>query len=99
MPLSQLFLAVFFYIIFTLFAAVGLPFTSRIFSNRTLAFVASKPLGLVLFGYVIWLLGSFKILNYQSYWAILSLFILALAGGIYASQNFFRDASLPEVAG
>lgn len=87
----ELLAALFFYLIFTSFALIGLSITSRLISNKILSYVAAKPAGLILFGYAVWLLSSFKILDYQNHRLILGLFAIASLGGIYLARNFFIE--------
>ena len=68
--------------------------TSRLTNNKLLAFVISKPAGLVIFAYLIWLLGSFRLLNYQNHWAIGLLFLCAIIAGVFFCRNFFLDTEL-----
>lgn len=89
---SELFFAIIFYGVFTLFGAIGFPIVSRFISNRTLAYVAAKPAGLLLFGYVVWVLSYFRLLNYQNKGLIFGAFIVAVITGAYLS---WRNTQIP----
>ena len=90
--LLQFLLAIFFYFLFSLFVFIGLPFTARLFSNKILAYILAKPAGLLVFGYVVWLMSSFRLLDYQNWPLILSLFIasILICGGL--SYKFFSSS-------
>jgi uncharacterized membrane protein len=94
----QIFSALLFYIVFSLFAAIGLPLTRRLFSNRTLAYIAAKPAGLVVFGYLVWLLASLRILDYQNSAMVTGLFALVVLGGIFMARRFFKGIAGTERA-
>lgn len=82
--LQQLPLALLFYACFSLFALLGLVFTRKLFESFSLAYAIAKPLGFLIFGYIIWLLGSLKILDFQKIWLVTVLFIaIILAAAIY----------------
>src|SRR3989338_5515134 len=59
-------LAILFYAVFSVFAFIGLAFTSRWIANFKTAYISSKPLGLLIFGYFIWLLSSSKMIDFQN---------------------------------
>ena len=90
MPISQFVSSLLFYLIFSLFVLIGLPLTMRLFSNKILAFIAAKPAGLLIFGYVIWLLSSLKLLDYQNQGLILTLFLSVILACAVASYKFFK---------
>src|SRR5215469_1593546 len=90
----QLLQALVFYLVTVLCAGIGLPFTSRIFASKTVALITAKPAGLLVFAYVVWLLSSFHLLDYQSHRFIVVLFLAAAMCGIFISRRFFQ----PEVA-
>jgi uncharacterized membrane protein len=94
----QLFLSLWFYLIFTACAGIGLVFTIKIFPKSfNLAYFLAKPLGLAVFGLVIWLLASLKILNYQNNLFIYSVFILSVLGGfIYAIKSIYKTTPSEE---
>ncbi len=81
--LYQLLLAFLFYACFSLFTLPGLLLTRKLFKNFSLAYAVAKPLGFLIFGYFIWLLGSLKILDFQKIGIISVLFLLTLAGSAY----------------
>ena len=70
-------LAILFYAVFSVFAFIGLAFTSRWIENFKTAYISSKPLGLLIFGYFIWLLSSLKIIDFQN--TLLLWFFLVLS--------------------
>ena len=84
--------ATIFYLVFLLFTGIGLPIATRVFKQRpTAAFITAKFFGLVLFGYLIWLLASIKLLNYQSINFITIIFLIFVAAGIYFSKSYFKN--------
>jgi uncharacterized membrane protein len=81
-----------FYLVFLFFTGIGLPVAIRIFKQRpTVAWVSARFFGLVLFGYLIWLLASIKLLNYQSINFITIIFLIFVAAGIYFSKSFLKN--------
>src|SRR5262245_14327509 len=81
---QQFILGFWFYFIFSLFAGIGFLLSVKTSpKNKELAYFVSKPLGLAVFGYVIWLLGSLKILNFQDTAVIAVLFVILVVYGIY----------------
>lgn len=84
--------ALLYYLTFSLFAAIGLPLTSRFIQNSGLAWGTAKLIGFILFGYFIWILSFFRILNYQNYLLLLILFFLALASGAVFLLKFSKSA-------
>lgn len=94
MNIAQFLLAIVYYLVFSLFVLIGLPLLRRLIPHKTLAYVASKPAGLILFGYGIWLLSSFHILDYQWRWFILALYVIAVLVGLYYSRSFFSSPAL-----
>ncbi|HUZ93015.1 MAG TPA: DUF2298 domain-containing protein [Candidatus Paceibacterota bacterium] len=85
--LQQYLLALWFYIVFSLFAALGLAITLRIIKNASIAYAISKIVGLSLFGYAIWFFGSLHVLDYQSIWLITVLFLVTLAIGAWSVRD------------
>lgn len=98
MFILQLLSSLYFYLIFSAFAGIGLVFTIRIFpKSLSLAYFTAKPLGLAVFGYVVWLLASLKILNYQNNIFIISVFILSISGGfIYSLRYLYKSTTSEE---
>lgn len=84
----EFFSALLYYFIFSLFAVIGLPLINRLVKSGGLAWVAAKLIGFLLFGYVVWILSFFRILDYQNYSLLLILFLLALAIGIAVLWKF-----------
>jgi uncharacterized membrane protein len=96
MLLNELFLSLWFYVVFSAFAGIGLVFTLRIFpKNQILAYFAAKPLGLAIFGIIIWLLSSLKILSYQNNIFIIVFLIFLIIVGLFYSINTFRKILEP----
>ncbi len=89
--MNEYLLAFWFYIVFSLLGGFGFFLAIKIFPQRKeLAYFLAKPLGLAVFGYVIWFLGSLKILSYQSTPFIVSLFLVGtVAGFFYAFKQVF----------
>src|SRR3989337_1584821 len=76
-----------FYLVFLLFAPIGLIAARPFIQNFRAAYTLSKLLGLILFGYFIWLLSSLHILDFQNIALIRILFALATAASIYLLWN------------
>ena len=85
---DQLFSALLFYLIFSLFAVVGLPITGRCIGNKYLAYVSSKPVGFAIFGYCVWLLCGFRVLDYQDHKRIYVLLAIFLALCVFLYRRF-----------
>jgi uncharacterized membrane protein len=85
----ELLLALLFYAVFNIAGFIGLAVTSRIIQNKILAYVASKPAGWVLFGYTVWFLCSFRMLDYQWRGIIFGFFVVAVSAGFWMSRDFF----------
>ncbi len=84
----EVFLAIVFYLITCLFSLVGLFFARQIFQNKVLVYVSAKFVGLLLFGYVVWLLASLRILNYQNVWVISILLLLAVLASLLGIKRY-----------
>lgn len=80
-----------FYLTFSLFLFIGLPVLARLTSNKILVYSTAKLVGLLIFGYFIWLLSSFDLLDYQNRRLIMLLFISAIITGAFLSRRFFKD--------
>jgi uncharacterized membrane protein len=91
MIISQLFSGLLFYLVFCLFAFIGFYATRRIFPGRMLAYVTSKPVGLIIVGYAVWLLGFLHVLDYQWRSVIWTAFALLSAAALYASRREWRQ--------
>lgn len=89
--LYQLSLALLFYGVFSLFAAIGLPFACRFIGNKELAYAVSKPIGFILYGYCIWLLCDAHALDYQNGTVILCLLASALLAGAFIVCRDLRN--------
>jgi YYY domain-containing protein len=78
-------LAILYYFAFSLFSIIGLAFTLR-FTKRYkfLGYIISKPLGLVIFAYPIWLLASLKIIKFNNQPLLYFLFFIALSLSIFS---------------
>jgi len=77
-----------FYLTSSLFGFIGVPVTSRIIQSRKLALSASKLIGLVIFGYLIWIFSFFKLLDYQSRGLILAFFFVFIFCGVFIIWKF-----------
>jgi len=86
--------ALLFYCVFSLFALIGLPIVSRLTSNSQLALCTSRIAGVVVYAYFVWLGSSLKIVDYQSRWLIRGLFCVFLAAGAIAISKL---PSLPRL--
>lgn len=89
----EFFQALIFYAVFSLFGFFGLAVSRRFIANKTLAYAVSKPAGLVVFGYLIWLLASLKLLDYQNKLFIGLLFLFSVFVGLYFCRDFFTKKS------
>lgn len=99
MLFSHLLQGLLFYLVFSLFALIGLPLTSRLFAGKLTAYATSKLAGLVLFGYGIWFLSTIRLVNYQSYFLIAGLFVMLCGVSLYFSRGFFMGRPDAETAG
>lgn len=86
MPILQ---AIWFYVIFSGFGFIALPISRKIFSGQLTSWLISKMLGLMFFGYTVWLLATLRIINYQNLSLITLGFICLMALGIWFSRNWF----------
>jgi uncharacterized membrane protein len=75
-----------FYLVFTLCAAIGLPWTRRVFGDRLLAWWTAKIFGLLAYGYVVWLLATLHILPSNNVALLTALFLAAVGAGVYFSR-------------
>lgn len=90
MPIQEFLFALLFYVVFSGCGAIGLPVVQRYISNKPLAYVSAKPIGLALFGYCVWILSFLRIFNYQNRIFIIVVFSAAILIGAFLSRNFFR---------
>src|SRR3989338_1939595 len=81
--------AVEFYLVFLMFAPIGLVAARPFIENFRSAYALSKLLGLLLFGYSVWLLSSLRILDFQNIFFVRILFTLAAAASIYALWKYW----------
>lgn len=82
-------LAILFYAVFSSFSVIGLALISRRISNFKTAYIASKPLGLLIFGYFVWLLSSLKLLDFQNTLFLYFLLLAGIAGSLfYLTKNW-----------
>lgn len=88
-----------FYAVFSLFGLIGYGITVRIFENRLAAYLPAKIVGLILFGYSIWLLSSLRLLNFQNSFVITILFTLACALGLWSAYQHHTAQSKRSEAG
>ncbi|MDP2668373.1 MAG: DUF2298 domain-containing protein [bacterium] len=87
----EFFQALQFYAVFSLFGFFGLAVSRRFIANKTIAYAVSKPAGLVVFGYLVWLLASLKLLDYQNKLFIGLLFVSAVLTGAYLCRDFLKE--------
>ncbi|MDO8523107.1 MAG: DUF2298 domain-containing protein [bacterium] len=83
--------ALLFYAVFSLFGVFGLAVSMRFIPHKTLAYAVSKPAGLILFGYTVWFMASFKLLDYQNKLFIGLLFLFSVFAGIYLCRDFLKE--------
>lgn len=77
--MQDIYYAIVYYFIFTLFGILGfLLLNSTLPKHRVLAYLISKPIGLAVFGYPIWVLSSMKILNINPDYIVQSLFFIIM---------------------
>ncbi len=103
LPTIEILYATVFYLVFTSFGLVGfLVLRLVIKRNQTLLYFVSKPLGLILFAYPIWLLASFRILNFNPDFVVRIFFIITviIISAIFVvhifrkstyNKNFFKN--------
>lgn len=77
------FLALIFYLAFSLFAPLGLVAARPFISNFRSAYAVSKLLGLLLFGYLIWLLSTARFLDFQNIFFIKILLVFTVCVAVF----------------
>ncbi|MBP9686373.1 MAG: hypothetical protein KBD66_01070, partial [Candidatus Doudnabacteria bacterium] len=77
-----------FYVVYSLFGVVGYGLTIRIFSNNLTAYLSAKIVGLILFGYLIWLSASVHVLNFQNHGTVTLLFALACGASLWSVYQY-----------
>jgi uncharacterized membrane protein len=88
---SQLAQGLLFYLIFSLFSLIGLTFTIRIFKGLNVkSYLLSKPVGLVIFAWGLWILSSAKLVRFNNYGLVLGLFILSCLVSIFFIYQYFK---------
>ena len=104
MILSEVLSAIIFYFTLSSFAIIGWPLAKRIFNTSLNIYHIGKIIGLLLFGYSIWLLASLHILDYQNTLLISGLWLALIIGiliynkvwtklsGILLKKNFKEPA-------
>ncbi len=95
----EVFYVIAFYLSFSLFAAIGFPIVRRFIASNTLAYALAKPLGLIIFAYAVWVLGSLHILNYQSKGLITGAYVILVAVGLYFSYRAVKTKDSDEKPG
>lgn len=83
-----------FYLIFSLFAPLGLIVKLKIFKSPRLIYFSSKLLGLLFFTYVIWLLASAGILKSSNTIVILIFFIVLITSAsiwLYKNKKKYKE--------
>lgn len=89
--MSSCLFAILFYFTFSLFGMIGLPIARKLFPEKMAAYVAAKPLGLLLFGYLVWFFASFRLLDYRAFSILWILFTAAVFTGAYLARDFFAE--------
>lgn len=82
-----------FYLIFSLFAFIGLPLIAKGIASKAVAFQVAKSIGFLMFGYTIWFLSSLHVLSFQRKELILFFFIVAILLGAVKSKSFWTNPS------
>lgn len=89
-----------FYLTFSLFALIGLTVTYKFGKKRPIFIYAiSKPIGLIMFGYPVWLITSLNLnfINFNNQVLLLFLFFLALISSgtllFYRVKNWYSQAA------
>lgn len=77
------FLAFVFYLAFSLFAPLGLLAVRLFISSFRSAYAVSKLLGLLLFGYLIWLLSTARFLDFQNIFFIKILLVFTICVAVF----------------
>ncbi|GIW57086.1 MAG: hypothetical protein KatS3mg083_031 [Candidatus Dojkabacteria bacterium] len=103
LPTIEIFYATIFYLVFVLFGLIGFLVLRLVIKRyQTLLYLISKPFGLILFAYPIWLLTSFRIVNFNPDFVVRTFFIITvvIASAILAihvfrkithNKNFFKN--------
>lgn len=86
---KEYFFALEFYLVFLIFAPIGLIAARPFIQNFRTAYTLSKLFGLLLFGYFIWFLSSLHLLDFQNILFIRILFALAIAASIYTLWKYW----------
>jgi uncharacterized membrane protein len=80
-----LFSAIPYYLIFSCFGIIGISLTVHFTKATSLfAWVIAKPLGLLLFGYIIWILASVRIIKFNNHPLLIALFLLSLVAACFS---------------
>lgn len=90
--MQDVYYSIIFYVLFIGFGIIGFTVLSLVIKkHKLLLYTVSKPFGLALVAYPIWLLSSLKLLNFQNTIAIRSIFLFALFTSIgFLILNTFR---------
>src|SRR3989344_1035121 len=89
--LYEYLLAIGFYAVFTVFAPLGLVLLKNRIPNFKIAYIASKPLGLLIFGYFIWFFASLGLLDFQK-----TVFINILLAALIVVSFWYLKKNWPD---
>ena len=83
--LKELIYIIIYYIAFSSFGIIGFTVLGKIFKFKKLEklYIISKPFGLILFGFFIWLLASLHLIKSSSFVIVFTLFTAALILSVY----------------
>jgi len=77
--MQDIYYSTIFYVLFLAFGIIGFAILSlAVKKNKVLLYLISKPVGLAVVAYPIWILSSLKIFNFQNTIALMLLFFIAL---------------------
>ncbi len=96
--MNQFLLAFGFYLVFSLFAGLGWFLLLQIFpKNHLLTYFVAKPLGLSIFGLVVWLAASTHLIDYQNTKLILGVWIVLIVLGLwFALEKIITDTDISQ---
>lgn len=93
MQLDQMALGIMYYLIFSLFGIIGYVLLAKIkFIPNYAKYIIAKPLGLIIYAYIIWLLASFHIIKFSNDLFVYGILGVMLFGSAYylVKNNVFR---------
>ncbi|MBI2121664.1 MAG: hypothetical protein HYT98_00940 [Candidatus Sungbacteria bacterium] len=85
------FLALIYYLVFLAFAPAGFWAAQIFISDFRSAYAVSKLLGLLIFGYFIWLLSSLQFLDFQNIFFIRMFFMLLASASIWTLFKYWPE--------